>query len=144
MNLLPAKAARKAEMLKTEKLKLELPGELLAARLREEFARRRVVYQDEADLQRIIGDLLTEMREVYVREFEFSKEDRIDFFLFGSGIGIEIKIQGGLNPILRQLHRYAMHPAVKAIILICPRPWKLPETLAGKPIYGVSIFASLL
>lgn len=64
--------------------------------------------------------------------------------MFGWGIGIEIKVQGSPNSILRQLHRYAMHPAVKAIILICPRPWKLPETLGGKPLFGVSIFASLL
>lgn len=119
-------------------------GAEIASKLREKFATHRLVYQDEIELQNIIDAWFVDLGIVATREFRFDASDCIDFFVFVSGTGIEIKTEGYLNPILRQLKRYSLHPAVKDLVLVCPKPWRLPETLTGKPIYCVSTFASLI
>jgi hypothetical protein len=116
----------------------------LAERLRENFAVRKLVYNDEKELQAIVAETLAGFGLFATREFSFDKKDCIDFFLFESGTGIEVKTEGGLHPILRQLKRYSEHPAVKELILVCPKPWSLPPTLTRKPIHCVSIFGSLI
>lgn len=117
--------------------------------LRGYFATRKLVYQDEKELQQIIADTLTENQILFVREFLLGKNDRggsdiIDFFMFATGTGIEVKVDGSMHEHLRQLHRYAQHPAVKTLILVCPKPWALPATLNNKPLFRVALFGSLI
>jgi hypothetical protein len=118
--------------------------ETLAIQLREKARAQQLVYQNEIELQNIIERWLMELELTAVREFRFDAHDCIDFFLFATGTGIEVKTEGGLHPILRQLKRYSLHPAVKELILVCPKPWQLPRTLTDKPIHCVSLFTSLI
>lgn len=113
--------------------------------LREGLARRQLAFHDEASLQKIVGEILSENGLLFTRELKLSGESRIDFFVSAHGIGIETKIKGeGLNTVLRQLKRYADHPSIRELILVCARPWGVPDTLSDKPLHCVAYFAQLV
>lgn len=73
----------------------------------------------------------------FVREHVLAQGDVID--LFGEGVGIEVKISGSARAIFRQIERYALHDAVKAIVLATNRAMRLPAEVAGKPAVVVSM-----
>lgn len=86
------------------------------------------------------------------REFELSATDRIDFLIqepnpiqppiggpgvrASIGIGLEVKVDGPLSALVRQLQRYAQHDAVDALLVVTTRArlHAVPTTLSGKPI----------
>jgi hypothetical protein len=114
---------------------------LIAAALRE----RKVSFFDEKGFQSVFAELLATLGMTFVREFALCGEDRVDFYLPSSRTGIETKIYGtGRNGVLRQLKRYADHPAIAELILVCPRPWHVPATLSNKPLHLVAFFGSLV
>lgn len=78
------------------------------------------------------------------KEYNLSKKDRVDFFIKGPGIAIEVKIQGSPVEILRQCERYCRHSSVKAIILASAKFMGLPETIKGKPAYFIHLSRGLL
>lgn len=69
------------------------------------------------------------------REVVLSPGNRIDFLAAG-GIGIEVKVDGGRNEVLRQLLRYAEHDSIQALVLFTTRSRHLsmPDVLRGKPL----------
>lgn len=70
------------------------------------------------------------------REVTLSRQDRIDFLL-PSGIGIEVKVDGGPRDVWRQLGRYATHDRIQALLLITTRARHAvgaPTTLHGTPV----------
>lgn len=76
----------------------------------------------------------------FSREFKLSHRDRPDFFLPVPGLAIEIKVDGSTSSVIRQLHRYAEHEAVKGIFLLTSRMrHQVPETLNDKPVMAVTI-----
>ena len=74
----------------------------------------------------------------HVREHSLSRQDRVDFMI--GNIACEVKIGGGVNPLQRQLGRYAEHEEVEAILLVTtlPRLAKVPCELDGKRV-GVAL-----
>ena len=65
---------------------------------------------------------------------------RLDFFL--DGLAIEVKIDGSLSALTRQVHRYAQHSAVTGIIVVTslPRLKHLPDAINGKPVRFVVVY----
>jgi hypothetical protein len=61
-------------------------------------------------------------------------------------IGIEVKTQGGLSPLLHQLHRYAQHEEIDELILVTSRIQlaRLPEIINGKPTHVAALLALAL
>lgn len=113
----------------------------IASRLRSSRFR----YSSERELQDGIAQLLTGMGVIHEREVRLSNEDVIDFLVSG-GLGIEVKIQGTIVNLLRQLNRYAQHQDVKALLVVTGRMQLtgLPRAIGGKPLRVVSLLGSLL
>jgi hypothetical protein len=96
--------------------------------------------QNEDELQQAIAIVLTRVQQVFEREVVLSPIDRIDFML-PNGIGIEVKVAGSSENVLRQLHRYAKVEAVKEIILVSKRfqAGRQPHDVGGKPVHVVFV-----
>lgn len=61
-----------------------------------------------------------------------------DFFV--EGVAIEVKMNRARPAdILAQIKRYAEWPEVSAVIVATNRALRLPATLSGKPVFGVSL-----
>ncbi|GAB1376840.1 hypothetical protein MASR1M48_16920 [Lactococcus petauri] len=80
----------------------------------------------------------------FKKEWSFNKESRIDFFDPDLGIGIEVKIKGSPNEILKQLERYAKIPEVKVLVLATAFFMGLPPEIEGKPVYLFHLSKGLL
>lgn len=91
----------------------------------------------EKDLQSGVETVLKRRRWTYAREHQLTSRDRPDFFL--NSIALELKIKGSLTEVTRQLHRYAQHPSVEAIILMTSRSRHrgVPRVLNEKPVHVV-------
>lgn len=104
-------------------------------------------FDDEAQLQRGIASVFHMAGIEHMREFCLSPQDRPDFFV-GRGdneqpleIVVEVKVKGSKADVLRQLHRYAQHDQVSAIVLVTTRAihTQMPPTLNGKPVHVASL-----
>lgn len=91
-------------------------------------------YRNEDELQRGIEAALTHHSIPFVREYQLTKSDRLDFFC--DGIAIEIKIGGSNSEVIRQLHRYLKDDRVEKVLLVTSRAKHLniPHTLNDKSI----------
>lgn len=100
--------------------------------------RLRVSARDERTLQDAIGALFPDARREAV--LDEKGRDRVDF-LVPKGIAIEVKVGGGLAEVTRQLHRYAQHAQVSALVLVTTRALHLgvPRQLNGKPVDVVHV-----
>lgn len=89
--------------------------------------------------QREVAEVLEHHGIEFKREFRLSGKDRVDFLV--GRVAIEMKIDGGLNAVRRQLQRYAQSPLVDEIILLTSRTrlCAMPQSLSGKPVY-VALF----
>jgi len=90
-------------------------------------------FAHESDLQLAVAERFTQAGISFEREVALSAIDRIDFLV--GDIGVEVKIKGAENAIMRQLMRYAQSTRICALVVVTTR-WtlKLPETLHGKPV----------
>jgi hypothetical protein len=93
---------------------------------------------DEDELQAAVAALLAPLGAR--REVRVGPADRIDFVLPG-GLGVEVKINGSLSALTRQVHRYAQRPAIAALIVVTTRHRlaRLPDTMHGKPVRVVTV-----
>ena len=75
----------------------------------------------------------------FQREASLTEHDRPDF-LIGT-IAVEVKIHDPYAKVLRQLHRYALHSSVDAVILITTKAshLRIPHELNGKPVLVASL-----
>lgn len=91
------------------------------------------------------------------REYELGPEDRVDFFIqepnpthptvggpglrASIGLGIEVKVDGSLSALLRQLQRYAQHDSIDGLLVVSTRAHHrdLPATLSDKPVVVASL-----
>jgi hypothetical protein len=89
--------------------------------------------------QRGVAAVLTHHGVEFQREFRLSPNDRVDFLV--GRVAIEMKTEGAINAVMRQLQRYAQYEAVSEIILLTSRTrlCSMPKTLSGKPIH-VALF----
>lgn len=94
-------------------------------------------WSNEAELQAALLPVLTfpdaGAREV-TREAKLSARDRIDFVV--GDLGVEVKVDGSLAQVTRQLYRYAQVEALAGVLLVTTRACHLavPRELNGKPI----------
>lgn len=113
----------------------DLPTLLRGARFR---------FTGEADLQEGIARALAGAGVAFEREVSLSSRDRIDFLV--GDVGLEVKIEGGAAPVLRQLLRYALSPRVGRLLLATTRSQhrQLPGEISGKPLDVIYLAGSML
>lgn len=94
-------------------------------------------WRQEADLQAgllpVLRGFVTDEAEL-TREARLSARDRIDFVI--GDLGVEVKVDGSLAAVTRQLHRYAQVEELAGVLLVTTRAAHLavPRELNGKPI----------
>jgi hypothetical protein len=102
----------------------------------------RVAYRfnNEAELQEGIGIALARAGIAHSREVVLTKRDRIDFLL-SDGVGIEVKIDGSISALTRQLFRYAELPRITALVVVVGKNTlgNLPPAIKGKALQVVRI-----
>ena len=101
-------------------------------------------FTNERDLQDGIALALTAASIPFTREHRLGTTDRVDF-LIAPGIAVEIKVDGSLMALLRQVQRYASHASVQSIVAIGTPAWltKLPVEISGNPLHGPRHMASV-
>lgn len=97
-------------------------------------------FSDEEEFQVGLSKALRSAGVEFRREAILSKRDRIDFMLDG-GIGIEVKIDGSISALTRQLFRYAELPEINGLLVAVSlnRLANLPTEINGKPVQCVRI-----
>ena len=105
--------------------------------------RSRFASAPETELQNAIALVLGEEAIAFEREVELGPGDRLDF-LCGS-VGIEVKIDGSVSEVTRQLHRYLASERLTSIILATTRfrHRAVPREMQGKPVEFVHVGAFL-
>lgn len=99
------------------------------------------VYRNEFDLQKAVGEVLAKFGSV---QREVSRpcaagahfgRDRFDFFVDGHLV-VEVKIDGSLSALTRQIVRYLAHADVKGVIVITSKSSHLGllRDINGKPV----------
>lgn len=104
-------------------------------------------YSDEKELQDGLELLFSKKDVPYRREVRLSRNDILDFVIdIDVCIGIEVKIAGSQNALLRQINRYLAHDEIKAIFVIGSPYWinNLPNILNNKPIYRHRLLTGIL
>jgi hypothetical protein len=108
----------------------------------------RFLHADEDALQE--GCQLVLQRAGYIadREVRLDARNRIDLRVVSEGVrvGIEVKIAGRRDAVLRQLTRYAESDQIDALILVttCVRHSPMPVALNGKPLLTVALAGTSL
>ena len=103
-------------------------------------------YDNEKMLQGGVAGALDDLKVAYTPEYALNETDRIDFFVAGDGIGIEVKTNdskggAGLSAVLRQLWRYAKSDQVKSLVIVTTRSKHrdLPSEILGKPLHVIHL-----
>lgn len=109
---------------------------------------RRFNFADEAQLQRQVEHAFSAAGVEHRREVVLSAGERIDFIVGAEPpyVGVELKIQGGLSEVTRQVHRYLRHEELGAVLVVCTRMrlGALPSEMRGKPVRVVVLVGSML
>ena len=115
------------------------------ARLRQAVGFYRFLFRDEKELQDGLEQVLAGAGFKVEREVTLGPGDVVDF-LVEPGIAVEVKIGGGLSEVTRQLHRYAQHERVRALVLITSksRLGNLPATMNGKLVDVVVLLGGIV
>ena len=97
-------------------------------------------FTGEKELQSALEQAFTAAELEFEREVSLSKKDRIDF-LFPGGLGVEVKVDGSKNNLIRQLHRYAAHERIEHLLVITnkSRLASMPGTLNEKNVHAITI-----
>lgn len=99
---------------------------------------------NEAELQQAVAEVLAGAGIDHQREVRLTERDRIDFLV--GRVGLELKVDGALAAVTRQLHRYAQRPEIDGLLLVTTRPQHrgAPRELCGKPVRAVLVHGGLL
>lgn len=119
-------------------------------RIRSALGARRFAVGTEEELQEAIARVLDAEGIPYVREHRLSERDRLDFAFPGDDgnklVALEVKVDGSLADLRRQLHRYAGDERIDelAVVVNRSRLLDLPSKLRGKPVHVISLLGSAL
>lgn len=96
-------------------------------------------FSNETELQEGIAIALGRAGIQHRREVVLTKRDRIDFLV--DDIGIEVKVDGSITLLTRQLYRYAKLPEVSSLVVVVTRMRlaNLPPEINGKPVFVVRV-----
>lgn len=91
-------------------------------------------FVDERELQAGIEQVLRASGVEFVREARLGAAGTIDFLI--GALGVEIKVQGALAEVTRQVHRYAQADAIDSLLVVTTRAQlkRLPTSMNGKPV----------
>lgn len=105
----------------------------------------RYFWSTEYDLQDSVQTVLEQANHTVLREHILGAAGRIDFYLPGPRIGIEVKVKGQLTPLLRQAARYARHPDVDGLVIASTvaRHRAAPPTLFDVPVAVAPLIGDL-
>lgn len=95
-------------------------------------------YVREDDLQEGLAEALRSEGFELEREVRLDARNRIDLLV--GRVGVEVKVAGRPDAVLRQLERYAESDLVDAIMLVTSRVrHRVPAELNGKPVTVVQL-----
>lgn len=88
-------------------------------------------------MQREVAAALDAAGLSFREQVQLTPQDRPDFMVGSSAV--ELKIDGALVALIRQLHRYAQHQDVASIVVVSSklRLADLPPTINNKPVAAV-------
>lgn len=114
-----------------------------AQTLCEKLSSTKFNFSNELELQSGIEELLKSLIVDYQKEVILTPKDRIDFLV--GKIGIEVKVDGAANAVIRQLWRYAQQETIDELILVTTRSVHkyVPGTILGKTVYIVHLLTFL-
>jgi hypothetical protein len=103
----------------------------------------RYQHADEAGLQAGITAALHTAGQPAHREVRLTTRDRID--ILTDRVGIEVKVRGATDALLRQLQRYAQHTQIDALIVVTTvaKHRSLPQSVGGKPLAVIHLGGTL-
>lgn len=109
------------------------------------LSRLRFRHVTERDFQDSIEKVFRKGDIAFIREYEITSSDRLDFLVDGR-IALEVKIKGSLSNLIRQLSRYARHEDIREVLVVGTPRWipQVPALIEGKPVYGLRLVGSLL
>jgi hypothetical protein len=109
----------------------------------DKLGQHKFIFTNEDELQQGIAMILG---EEWKREHQLSKEDRIDFWHKMHRLGIEVKVDGGLSELTRQVFRYTENEDVLGVLVVTSlsRLSRLPDTMNGKPVRVLRLTGSIL
>ena len=91
-------------------------------------------HSSEDELQLAVAHVLDEHGLDHEREVILGRRDRIDFLV--GDVGIEVKVDGSLSLVTRQVHRYMQSDRISGLILLTSRSkhTNLPSIISDKPV----------
>jgi hypothetical protein len=106
--------------------------------------RHRFSYANEDDLQAGLAAALAPSFDVE-REVRLTSRSRIDL-LVDDHYGIEVKVAGTADALVRQVSRYSLAPQIRGLIVVTSRIRHLdvPPAVNGKPLVVVSLAGAAL
>lgn len=102
-------------------------------------------FNNEAELQLGVATVLLANKIDHQREHRLGPGDVIDFT--AGDVGVECKVAGSAQEIVRQLMRYAQYESIGSLVLVTRKmqhAHKFPTELGGKPLTVVTLEASFL
>lgn len=114
--------------------------------LRKSMGAYRFTFNDEAGLQDQLEEFFRAELYTFEREKALGPRDRPDFLVQVPRAGvaaIEVKVQGSIDGHLRQMKRYCAHDSICCVVLVCVKPWEIPDRILGKPSYRIGLWKQL-
>lgn len=101
-------------------------------------------FSEEKDLQEGIEKALAGAGIPFEREVHLDAGDIVDFMV--GGVAVEVKIDGSLSALTRQVARYARHERVAEILVVSSRNRlvNLPASIGAKPLHTLSLAGGML
>ncbi len=96
---------------------------------------RQYRYASERELQEAISHVLTQDGFLVRREYDLGASGRVDLAVTthdGSRIGVEVKVDGATQAVIRQLTGYADSGQLAALMLVTTRLRHVPDTTLAR------------
>lgn len=102
-------------------------------------------FSSEKGLQDAMERFYREVGSPYAREYSLGDGDVVDFYLPACRVAVEVKVDGSLSAVTRQLHRYATHSEVAAVTLVTTlrRHDRMPKVMNNKLVTVIVILGGL-